>query len=442
MTDRYFRRLALCAITTATACTSAGPPADTRSPAPAASPAKLAQTSLRARAIAAARKAHRPMPQAQAKPPTARGVALDETMQVLSGGGPVMTAPKIVPILFPGDPYDTQVRDFLPKLASSSYWKAAVSEYGVGAATVLPPYVPTDPPPTSDGTGDWLTGLLASPSSGLPPPDDNTVYAIVFPAGWDAVDGACVVFGADHFYAYMPSGQGVAYTQNPVCPNGYLGTTGVGQVTNALSHEIIESVTDPYVTAYIYNDWAISGWGSAAEGGPFAELADVCEFQPDASYVDPQIGYLVQRIWSNASEAAGHDPCLPHLPTRPVYFNTEALLTDGTQIYPNGYTRGISIPPGREATIAVRLLADGPMPEWTLAADEEPNPHLSPDIYNELSFRWDDPHGRAGDVRHLTIHRAPNPDDGGASPQVFLRVAITSTSGATINKSWLVVGTE
>jgi hypothetical protein len=165
----------------------------------------------------------------------------------------------------------------------------------------------------------------------------------------------------------------------------------------------------------------------------------MCEFQPDVDVVDPQIGYTVQRSWSNQQAAAGHDPCVPHLPSRPIYFNTEAELSEGTIVYPFGAMRGITIPYGGERTIAVKLSADGPIGEWALSADEESNPHLNPDVYSELSFSWDVPRGRAGDVRHLTIKRAQAPD-GGAD--VFLRVAISSTAGAVVNKSWLVVGSE
>jgi hypothetical protein len=437
-----FRLFVGCTMAAAAGCTTPGTPTSGASGASGELGARnVGRTNVALRSSATLRTPraehrHRVRPKPGTASPKPSGT---ETMQAVTLGGPVMTAPKVVPILFPGDPYDAIVRDFLGKFAGSSYWTQAVSEYGVGPVTILPAYVPTDAPPTNDGTGDWLTGLLANPPSGLPAPDDNTVYAIVFPAGWDADEGACVSFGADHWYTQMPSGQSVVFTQNPACPNGYLGMSGSDDVTDALSHEIVESVTDPTTTTYEGVNWALSPWASAAEGEPSAELADLCEFQPAADYVDPQIGYMVQRTWSNRSQAAGHDPCLPLLPSRPVYFNTEALIPDGTQTYPYGYTRGISIPPGHEATVAIRLHADGPIGSWALSAAEAANPHLSPDIYNELSFSWDEPRGRSGDVRHLTIKRTPPPD--GGSP-VFLRVAITSTSGTTTNVSWLVVGTE
>src|SRR5262249_45674790 len=151
--------------------------------------------------------------------------------------------------------------------------------------------------------------------------------------------------------------------------------------------------------------------------------------------VDPGVGFMVQRIWSNAQAAAWHDPCVPALPG--PYFNTQPIV-GGTRPgdYPFTFNTGASVPPGGKVTIPVRLFADGPMPEWQLSAAEVPNPHLIPDTEHLLTFTWDQPRGRAGDVRHLTIARAKQAA-GDTLP--FLRVAITSTSGTKQNVSWLVV---
>jgi hypothetical protein len=219
----------------------------------------------------------------------------------------------------------------------------------------------------------------------------------------------------------------------------YLGLVGIDQITDALSHEIEESATDPAGDGYIGSNWRGSGWATAGEGSSASETADMCEFQPNADYRDPVSGFLVQRIWSNEAAAAGHDPCKPLQPDAGPYFTADPLPPDGTQAAPFAYTQGISIDPGSEATIPVVLRSDGPAGEWQLTAAEVPNPHLEPDIYNELSFSWDKASGRAGETRYLTIKRAPAPD--GGAP-VFLRVGITSTLGAVTHVSWLVVGTE
>ena len=108
-------------------------------------------------------------------------------------------APKVVPIIFPGNELDAQIRQFLTSLQGSAWWRAATAEYGVGAITTLPVYVPTDPPPTLDTVDQWVTNLAANPPAGLAAPDDNTIYAIVLPPGWQQEAGACVTFGAGHW---------------------------------------------------------------------------------------------------------------------------------------------------------------------------------------------------------------------------------------------------
>ena len=352
-------------------------------------------------------------------------------------GGPVVAAPKVVPIIFPGNALDPQIRDFTAKLQGSAYWQAATAEYGVGPITTLPVYVPTDPAPTADTLDAWIGGLAAAPPPGFPAPDDDTIYAIVLPDGWDAAGGACVTWGAYHSWHTLPSGQNVIYTVNPTCLTPYLGLLGINQITSALSHEIEEAATDPTLGGYYGVNWPLSGWASAAEGLPGGETADLCEFQPNAYYVDPGLGYMVQRVWSNQAAAGGHDPCRPLLPGSGPYFTAEAVVTEGTRVEPGVYARGVSIAPGSQVTVPVRLSSDGPMGEWQLSAAEEANPHLPPDVYGELSFSWDQASGHAGDTRHLTIKRSPPPP--GGSP-VFLRVAIHSTAGAVTHTSWLVVG--
>ena len=232
---------------------------------------------------------------------------------------------------------------------------------------------------------DWRE-LVQSGTPGVPAADDDTIYAIVLPAGQSADAGACVTFGASHSTAYTDVGQRISFTVNPICTVPYLGLTGIGQITASLSHEIDESATDADGQEWAAQNWAASGWGAAAEGDAYAETADMCEFQPNAVYVDPQIGYLVQRIWSNASVAAGHDPCLPLLSSDPVYFIAEPYLPEGARVWQGNYARGLQLSPGQEVTVPVVLRADGQVGEWQLEAGRRSrNPHLPADVYHELS---------------------------------------------------------
>jgi hypothetical protein len=93
----------------------------------------------------------------------------------------------------------------------------------------------------------------------------------------------------------------VLYTVTPTCLTPYLGFVGIDQITASLSHEIMESATDPTGLGYTGVNWVMSGWASAAEGSPGGETGDLCEFQPGAYYVDPQLGYNVQRGWSRST---------------------------------------------------------------------------------------------------------------------------------------------
>ncbi|MGH7298157.1 MAG: hypothetical protein ACRELB_24670, partial [Polyangiaceae bacterium] len=113
---------------------------------------------------------------------------------------------------------------------------------------------------------------------------------------------------------------------------------------------------------------------------------DSCEFfvtGPDSSFYEqkettPPFDYYVQRIWSNPSGAAGHNPCVPVPPD--VYFNVTPLnlqsvnvslppmLTGAstTQIQP---TKGFKVAAGSSGQFQVGFYSDaatsGP---WTIKA--------------------------------------------------------------------------
>jgi hypothetical protein len=71
--------------------------------------------------------------------------------------------------------------------------------------------------------------------------------------------------------------------------------------------------------------------------------------EPSAFYKDANLGYVVQRTWSNMNAAAGHDPCVP------------SIATPYVAAYPtfNGMF-GPIVPLNGMTTIAVKLASDGP----------------------------------------------------------------------------------
>lgn len=56
---------------------------------------------------------------------------------VLSRGGPTIANPKVVPIVFPGDPFKANITSFTQKIAASDYWKTQAAEYKVDRKSVV-----------------------------------------------------------------------------------------------------------------------------------------------------------------------------------------------------------------------------------------------------------------------------------------------------------------
>src|SRR5439155_14740378 len=280
--------------------------------------------------------------------------------QVVSLGGPVLTAPKIEPIFFTGDSaMQGMVEGFLSTLATDPYWAATTSEYGVGALTILPTIVTTSTPPTTDAAlQTWLTTMTDGTHAGWPTPDMNTVYAVYLPAGVvlsTPFGTSCQSFGGYHDETVTTMQKPLIYALLPRCDSSLTSQTVV------TSHELVEAATDPLpftkgAWQSVDNDHAI--WGFT----PGGELGDMCEYVHAA---EQQIvgSYTVQRTWSNASAAAGHDPCVPAL--KDPYVTATPMLTDSLPIDigpPQGtvMTKGISVAMGTSKTIEVDLWSDAP----------------------------------------------------------------------------------
>jgi hypothetical protein len=187
------------------------------------------------------------------------------------------------------------------------------------------------------------------------------------------------------------------------CPSPVAGLPEIDEVSAEASHEMIEAATDPLPTdmpAYIALDPQHLVWQLIA--GP--EVSDMCAANPDAFYKPTGISSLVQRSWSNAAAAAGHDPCQPD-GTSP-YFNAVAVMSDPVEIPQTVYgaleTQGIHIPIGTSRTVEVDLYSDGPTGDWTVSAID-----LSTGLLGApkpaLSFSFDKTTGKNGDKLQLTI---------------------------------------
>lgn len=319
--------------------------------------------------------------------------------QVVSLGGPVLTAPKIVPIVFANDDatIKNQIEDFTSSIGASEYWKASTSEYGVGVAVGLPKIeIPENAPAniTDEAIQQFLADRITNDPT-FPEPDGQTLYAVFYPTGTEiSLQGetSCQSFGGYH--AEFPFGGGaVPYAVVPRC-NNFGGLNGIDMVTGAGSHEYVEAVTDPFPynnPAYAQPDGAHLFWLFAIGGG---ETGDMCAQNQGAFTKFPDLDYVVQRSWSNASAKAGHDPCLPALDGH-VYFNAVPVLKDTIHLGQGFSTKGVKILEGESKTIDVQLFSDGPTGGPFSVSAFDPNQQL------DLSFDQD--YGQNGQTLHLTI---------------------------------------
>jgi hypothetical protein len=343
-------------------------------------------------------------------------------------GGPVLTAPKVAYVFYPGYPFEADLKTFATKTAGSTYWATTTSEYGVGALTyagtteLIGQTAPTTIKSTDLAT--WFTTELGKGTFGAP--DQQTIYTVVCPQGTTITQPnpvlsalpdvvSCKDFGGYHDNAQL-NGKDYAYAVIATCSGSVTG------VTPTISHEWVEAATDPYLTTN--GTFALQGgphsaffnvdedhlvWAVMASGG---EAGDLCQPEGAASFfTPPDLGYVVQRTWSNKSGAAGHDPCVP-LVAGQAYFRSAPVLTESVVFHSfltgNVKTKGITIPIGQTKTIDVVLYADGdPGGPWTVTADDLLYKYYGAAsgglLQNTLSFKWDKTDGKSGDTLHLSI---------------------------------------
>jgi hypothetical protein len=336
-----------------------------------------------------------------------------EPPRVVTLGGPVLDSPTFVPVFFQNDDtsYTAQIADFTTKMGASAWWKANTEEYGVGAATGGTPVQLDETAVNSLDDSDiqtWLAGKLNADDPAFPPPEDGVVYSLFYPASTEITlqsggqtSKSCWSFGGYHNNITLDAAHGskhVAYVVVPRC-NQFGPIDGIDATTGTASHEYLESATDPFPEvdpAYAQVDNAHIYWLFTLGGG---ETADMCAQNPGAFVMDDEIGYTVQRSWSNVAAKASHDPCVPAI-SGESYFNSAPVLPDSLKL--GGATmKGIHIPVGESRTIEVDLFSDGPTSgPWEVKAVDgsalqggQPN----------LDFTFDRTSGVNGEKLHLTI---------------------------------------
>ncbi|MFO0586044.1 MAG: hypothetical protein U0441_00825 [Polyangiaceae bacterium] len=335
--------------------------------------------------------------------------------KVITYGGPVLKNPKIVPIFFSNDDpnFTAQIADFNDKVGSTAYWTANTAEYGVGAATGLPPVVSPDAPSGTIDDADiqtWLADRLNSDDPAFPAPDGDTLYAIYYPkgvsitlSGGGPTSKSCTEFGGYHQNITLDAAHGgmhVAYAIMPHCT--YPGEKEIDTMTSTASHEYLEAATDPYPIdnpAYAQCDNAHIYWLFALGGG---ETGDMCAQQLESFYKFDELPYTVQRSWSNKAAKAGNDPCVPAIPGS-VYFNSAPVLPDNVTLNLGQPVtmKGAQIAVGESKTIEVDLFSEGPTSgPWTVKAYDSSTIQGGS---KQLDFAFDKTSGVNGEKLNMTI---------------------------------------
>jgi hypothetical protein len=304
------------------------------------------------------------------------------TGELINNGGGVLATPKIVTVTWPNDGDVALLEDFDDKIGGTAYWQAAVSEYGVGAATsgAANHIHITTPPPAQMTDQDIVDFITTNAGGALPAPTTQTIYMIYLHPNTSLIFGgsaACTNGIGGYHNGATVQGVQTAYAVVPRCGS-------VATATSAASHEIGEASTDPQPNAqpgYVGFTDATIVYDLWQRGND--ENGDACEFYPDSFYVEQApFGYTVQRLWSNKAGPLGHSPCQPHSGT---YFSATPLelqdiVVDLSQQGGSAttMTKGYHATLGQTITFPVGFYSDaattGP---WTLAAAES-NPLVSP----------------------------------------------------------------
>jgi hypothetical protein len=332
-----------------------------------------------------------------------------------------------VPITFQGDPMQPNIDTFTAQLATaSSYWTAAISEYGVGPLTASSPQHLSAMDFTTDADVQTWLGFEINNEPGMAHPDTNTLYVIYMPEGAYLEVGTGLLCGTgpggvQGYHAAYPFLQDVSVVYAVVgrcAPSP--GTSAMDQVSLEATREIIGAATDPLpVDAPAFEvDADHVGWEMAFGN----DVGALCASGSGITWVG--VTNLVSRAWSNASAAAGHDPCQPQ--GLSPYFNSAPALGDTIPLAApfSGTTTGVSVPLGSSKTVDVNLYSDGPTSgPWTVAAVDLTS--VLTDAEPALSLSLDKTEGQNGDTVHLTI-AALSASSLGVSP-----FQIVSTLGAS-----------
>jgi hypothetical protein len=367
-------------------------------------------------------------------------------------GNGLLLAPQLVTVTFPGDALAKDLATFAAGIGKSAYWNEVTQGYCAsgGSGDCIGPAtdgghveLKVDPAATyadtTDGSPSSLQDFLLAEldNADLPAPATDTLYLLYFPKTTKITLGSgssappsksCKDFGGYH-HSIVYKGTPVAYAVIPECGGKFSSLTALQIATNTASHEILEAVTDPftvltqdgYATGYQLTPTTPSllAWYLALHGG---EVGDLCEdILGEGQSTTESDGFLVQRIWSNLSAAAGHDPCVP-APIGQPYFNAAPIKGK------NAFQLSV----GESVTFSVVAYSDAPVPGgWTVRGVDMAGPEVTGgDGFLDIQVNGQESaQVQNGDTLEVTV--TLNADPGTSQPGASAVLLSTGKGGVT-----------
>ena len=327
----------------------------------------------------------------------------------VQAGGRVVPHPKIIKLYWddnwdahnPGSPTRLEINSRIMLMTASEYLDGA-AQYGVGRGTfhsehgsstlcqTMRPTAPNGQPAshTNPGTMNlsslvgWFTcEVESSLFTGVPLPDNDTIYTVLLPEGVTVTGqpgATCNPTAAFHIFSvlFLPNtdpdlllGVTLKLVAVPIivipaeCVLRSAHSDTVDAFTRLFSHELVEAAFDPVPpTGWIDNSLSADLVAWTNNGEP----ADICQAStvyPDmiTTSVRMPFGVLVDRYWSNV-----HGECIPTGDTTPPVIDQE--VTTGTLGSDGWYAGDVSVrwdPTDTLSRVSSRLGCDG----TTIAAD-------------------------------------------------------------------------
>ena len=263
-------------------------------------------------------------------------------------GAPVISSPHLVFMTYSDDLNQATFEQYGLWIADGGYLPTVAGQYGVDNGTArLVNLGPSSTAPigtvsNQNAFPNYIQGLIDDGT--IPAFAQNNIYVLILPSAWADTDTFCQSEGGYHTYYQDGAQNGPVYAIVPNCLGTQAGA--LQQEEAAISHEVVEAATDPYVTSWqiqdMSNPWYYLG----------GEVGDLCASNT-TYYTSGQ--FVAQLIWSNQAVSAGEVPCQPW-PASSTYVSLIAPATLATAS------------PGGQAHITVTGWASGPYGSFGLAA--------------------------------------------------------------------------